>query len=102
MRAVDEQIYVVDAEVTFDQPVPPEVREIVAWAVGNVDCPEGIKPKARWATPARAIASDLGVRARTRQQAVESATGTIRDVVGRSISVPIRSVSILSLKVGTL
>jgi len=98
----DEQVYVIEADLTFQRPVAPELQELVGWAVARLTGPEGISPKLRWATPSRALASNLAVSAATRAAAHETGTAQLRDAVGRSISVPRRSVGILSIKMGTL
>jgi hypothetical protein len=98
----DEQVYVIEADLTFERPVAPELQELVGWAVARLIGPEGISPKLRWATPSRALASNVAVSTTTRTVAIESGTSLLRDAVGRSISVPLRSVGILSIKIGTL
>jgi hypothetical protein len=99
---VDEQIYVIEADLTFEKPVAPELQELVGWAIARLEGPEGISPKVRWATPSRGLASNVAVSADTRSAAIESATALLKDTAGRSISVPLRSVGILSIKMGTL
>lgn len=98
----DEQLYVIEADLTFERPVAPELQELAGWAVARLTGPEGISPKLRWATPARALVGNLAVSASSRAAAVENGTAQLRDTVGHSISVPLRSVGILSIKMGTL
>lgn len=95
-------MYVIEADLTFERPVAPELQELVGWAVARLTGPEGISPKLRWATPSRALASNLAVSALARTAAIESGTALLRETVGRSISIPLRSVGILSIKMGTL
>ena len=98
----DEQVYVIEADLNFERPVAPELQELVGWAVARLTGPEGISPKLRWASPSRALASNLAVSTTTRTSAIEDGTALLRETVGRSISVPLRSVGILSIKMGTL
>jgi hypothetical protein len=96
----NDQAYVVEAEITFDHPVAPDQREMVTWALGRLDSPEGTSPKARWIDASRALASNLTVSAPTRTDAVSAATHALHEVA-RTIGIPLRSVSILSLKMGS-
>ena len=95
-------MYVIEADLTFERAVAPELQELVGWAVARLTGPEGISPKVRWATPGRALASNLAVSATTRAVAIENGTSLLRDTVGRAISIPLRSVGVLSVKMGTL
>jgi hypothetical protein len=98
---VQDQAYVVEAEINFDHPVAPDQREMVAWALGRLDSPEGTSPKAQWVDKSRALASNVMVSAPTRAAAVAAATEALQQVA-RTVGIPLRSVSILSLKMGTL
>jgi len=98
----DEQVYVIEADLTFERPVAPDLQELVGWAVARLTGPQGISPKLRWASPSRALASNLAVSTTTRSIAIENGTTLLLDTVGGSIGVPLRSVGILSIKMGTL
>jgi hypothetical protein len=99
--ANEDQVYVVEVELNFDHPVAPDQREMVTWALSRLDSPEGVSPKARWVDASRALASNVMVSAATKTDAINAATTSLHGVASQ-IGIPLRSVSILSLKVGTL
>jgi hypothetical protein len=99
---MSEQIYVVDAELTFAGDVPPDRQQAARFAIRGLQTPSHLIPSLRWVTLSRALVGDLAVSASGVLGASQMARDILRKCVQRSTTWPLRSVSILSTKLGTL
>jgi hypothetical protein len=97
-----EQVYVIDAELTFEDPVSPDLQEVAKFAVAAMPTPTSVKPSLRWVMSRRALVADLSVLAASSSQALELGRDALRACIRESISLKVRSVVTLSIKVGTL
>jgi hypothetical protein len=97
-----EQVYVIDAELTFEDQVSPDLQEVAKFAVAAMPTPASVTPSLRWVMPRRALAADLSVLAASSSQAIELGREDLRACIQQSTSLKVRSVVTLSIKVGTL
>ena len=95
-----QQLYVIVAELNFDYPVGSALQDAASLALAALQNPYGLPPKLQWANSRRALATEVGVIAPNKVAAMEEARKLVRDVMARSIGVPLRSIPILSLRVG--
>jgi hypothetical protein len=97
-----EQVYVIDAELTFEDSVSPDLQEVAKFAIAAMATPTSIKPSLHWVMARRALVADLGVLAASSSQAVELARDALRECIQQATSLKVRSVATLSIKAGTL
>jgi hypothetical protein len=97
----EEHIYVIDAEITFEAPVSPDLQEVARFSLGSLQTPTHLQPTVRWVMSRRALVGDLAVSAGTQSVAIETARNALRECI-LSIPLNVRSVAILSIRLGTL
>jgi hypothetical protein len=98
MMPREEQIYVIDAEITFDAPVSRDMQEVAKFAVGALVTPIHLSPTLRWVIPRRAVVGDLAISAPSSASAIEAARDLLREYVEQNTTLSVRSVAILSIK----
>jgi hypothetical protein len=95
------RLYVIDAEVTFADPVVGTPRHTLEDRIAHIHVPGSPEPKVRWATPRRALASDIAIMAESKAAAVDAGRAALRGAVLSAYGIEPQTVAVMSLRLGT-